>query len=345
MTLSTTLFARLADKEATAFTLQNSDGMLVKILDYGGIITELHVPGRNGSADVVLGFDTLTGYAPNPAYLGAIIGRFANRIRNACFTLNGTTRRLDANEPPNHLHGGIHGFHNHLWQAEAYTDMGKLCLRLSRRSPDGEGGYPGNLDTVIIYRLTEDNRLEFDITATTDQDTPVSITQHSYFNLAGHCSGDIRGHQLRLHADQITETDIHLLPTGNILPVAGTPYDFTSPVAVNPGRPDLPGGFDINYVVHGTPGTLRPAAELYDPASGRMMTVSTTKPGIQLYDGTHLASLTLPGKGNSRYRKWGGLCLETQHFPDAMNQPAFPSPILRAGEQYRHTTVFSFSVR
>jgi aldose 1-epimerase len=345
MPITTTPFGMLAGREITAFTLQNSNAMQVMILDLGGIITELHVPGRNGVADVVLGCNTLAGYTPNPAYLGAIVGRFANRIGGARFTLNGITRQLDVNEPPNHLHGGFHGFNSHCWQAEAYPDQGDLCLRLTRRSPDGEGGYPGNLDTVITYRVTADNSLAVEITATGDQDTPVSLTQHSYFNLAGHNAGDIRGHQLRLYADYFTETDEQLLPTGNILPVAGTPYDFTQPTAVDPARQDLPSGYDTNYVVRGTPGDLRPAAELHEAKSGRTMTVATTKPGIQLYDGTYLTALQMAGKGATHYPRWAGLCLETQHFPDAVNRPEFPSPILRAGERYEHVTVFSFSVR
>lgn len=344
MPITTASFGMLADREITAFTLQNNNGMLIRILDYGGIITELHAPGRHGSADVVLGFDTLAGYTPNPAFMGAIIGRFANRIANARFTLDGVTRHLDSNEPPNHLHGGTTGFHCHCWQPEPYTDREDLCLQLTRRSPDGEGGYPGNLDTVVTYRLRPDNALIVEVLADTDQPTPVSITQHSYFNLAGHDAGDIRGQTLRIWAKEYTESDNRLLPTGQLLPVAGTPYDFISPVAIDPGRPGLPGGYDVNYVVSGAPGTLRPAAELHDPVSGRTMTVSTTKPGIQFYDGTHLAALSNPGKGNIRYPKYGGLCLETQHFPDAVNQPHFPSPILRVGDRYEHSTVFAFDV-
>lgn len=345
MPITSTPFGTLSGEEITAFTLKNDNDMQLSILNYGGIITELHVPGRNGSADVVLGFDSLAGYNPNPAYLGAIIGRFANRIGGSQFTLNGISRRLDPNESPNHLHGGFHGFHTHLWQAEPYIDQQDFCLRLTRQSPDNEGGYPGNLYTVVIYRLTADNSLSFEIVATGDQDTPVSITQHSYFNLAGHNSGDIRGQQLCIYADTITESDSALLPTGRILPVTGTPFDFTSPAAIDPDHPGLVAGYDINYVVNGTHGSLRPAAELYDPESGRTLKVSTTQPGIQLYDGTHLTALTTAGKGNTRYPKWGGLCLETQHFPDSVNRPEFPSPILKAGKRYSHTTIFAFDVK
>lgn len=345
MQITTARFGSIAGRTITEFTLNNGNGMLVRIIDYGGIITQLQVPGRQEPGDVVLGFDDLGSYVRNCAFVGAIIGRCANRIAGASFTLDGTTWQLDVNEPPNHLHGGFQGFHRQCWRAEAYAAGDDLCLSLTRRSPAGEGGYPGNLDIAVIYRLTRDNSLDIDIAATTDQATPVSITQHSYFNLAGHNSGDIRHHQLQLFADTITESDCSLLPTGNLLPVAKTPYDFLRPAAIGEQLRHLPGGYDVNYAVRGVPGELRPAALLHEPVSGRNMEVRTTLPGLQLYDGQHLAAMPQPGKGGCRYPQNGGLCLETQHFPDAVNRSEFPSPILRPGESYHHTTTFTFRVR
>ena len=344
MSITSSIIGSIGDRQVTAFTLANGSGLRVRILDYGGIITELHAPGRTGSADVVLGFDNLEDYLPNPAYMGAIVGRYANRIGNARFILDGITHAIDANEPPNQLHGGFYGFDRHLWQAETYTENGTDCLRLSRRSVHGEGGFPGNLDVVVVYRLLPTNGLAVEYSAMTDAATPVSLTQHSYFNLAGHDSGDIRGHRLQIFADRITESDKNLLPTGRLLTVAGTPYDFRVASEVRPDHPDLIMGYDVNYVLDDPAGELRPAAEVTDPVSGRRMRVSTTKPGIQLYDGTYLPAVKTDGKAGTRYPKWGGLCLETQHFPAAVNRPEFPSPILRPGERYEHVTVFAFDI-
>jgi aldose 1-epimerase len=338
-------FGSLGDRTINAFTLRNSDGMEVRILDYGGIITELHAPGLHGFADVVLGFDTLEGYLGNPVFFGAIIGRVANRIAGARFELDGETVLLDANEPPNHLHGGFQAFHKQLWQAEAYADRGDCCLRLQRRSPDRECGYPGNLDTVVIYRLTEGNSLHFSIAATTDRPTPVSITQHSYFNLAGRRTGDIGTHRLQIAAETITETNDRLLPTGRLLSVAGTAFDFTALTAVGSRQQMLAGSYDINYVLKKSDtGALSPDVRLHDPASGRILTIATTKPGMQFYDGSQLAGAKLRGKGNTIYGRCAGLCLEPQHFPDAINHPQFPSPVLRPGERYEHTTIYSFGI-
>jgi aldose 1-epimerase len=343
--LCRTPFGSLPDRTINEFKLRNSNGMEARILDYGGIITQLHVPGRRGLEDIVLGFDNPAEYLRNPCFFGAIIGRVTNRIAGARFTLDGKTSQLDANEPPNHLHGGFQAFHKQHWLAEAYADRGDCCLRLQRRSPDGECGYPGGLDTVVIYRLTEDNTLHFSIAANTDQPTPVSISQHSYFNLAGHNAGDIGSHRLQLAAETVTEVDDHLLPTGRLLPVAGTPFDFTIPTAIGARQQALAGSYDINYVVKkADTGIVLPAARLYEPVSGRVLTISTTKPGMQFYDGSHLASTRLRGKGNTVYGRCAGLCLEPQHFPDAINHPEFPSPVLRPGECYEHTTIFSFGI-
>lgn len=344
MPIQTASFGTLQDHNITEYTLDNGNGMIVHILNYGGIVTQLHVPGRDMNTDVVLGHDTLQGYVKDNAYLGAVIGRVANRIAGGRFILDGITRELDINDPPNHLHGGFQGFHRSIWHSEAYMDNGDICLRLHRLSPDGEGGYPGNLAITVIYRVTCDNTLGFEISATTDRPTPVSITQHSYFNLAGHDSGDIGAHELQIEAAAITPVDSHMIPTGKLQPVTNTPYDFTSPTQIGPRQRLASSGFDCNFVLNGAQGTLRQAATLCDPNSGRVMKVATTQPGIHFYDGAKLAVHPLSGKGNTEYSGCGGLCLETQHFPDAINQPTFPSPVLRPGEHYEHKTTFSFTV-
>jgi aldose 1-epimerase len=338
-------FGTVQKHAITKYILDNGNGIIAHIIDYGGIITQLHVPGRNGSADVVLGFDTLQRYLKNNAYLGAVIGRYANRIARGSFILEGITRNLDINEPPNHLHGGFQGFHRQCWQSDAYLDSGDICLRLYRLSPDGEGGYPGNLEITVIYRLTMENVLGFEVLATTDQTTPVSITQHSYFNLAGHDSGDIGAHQLQIESAAITPTDSQLIPTGDILAVHGTPYDVTCPATLGPRQRAAGKGFDCNYILDGTPGTLRQAAILSDlNNSGRVITLATTTPALQFYDGSKLAVHPLSGKENTEYTGCAGLCLEPQHYPDAVNRPLFPSPILRPGERYTETTTYAFTV-
>lgn len=344
MPITTNDFGTLQGRNITEFILNNGNGMRANIINYGGIITQLHVPGRHMSTDVVLGHQGLQCYVKDNAYLGAIIGRFANRIADGKFKIDGVTRDLDINDPPNHLHGGFKGFHCAIWESDAYTEDDNLCLRLHRIAPDGEGGYPGNLDITVIYRVTKDNALSFEVSATTDLPTPVSVAQHSYFNLAGHDSGDIGGHILQIHATQMTPVDNNLIPTGELLPVKDTPYDFTSPTPIGPRQRAAGGGFDRNFVVAGEPGTLRPAATLLEPQSGRIMNVTTTTPGMHFYDGAKLAVHPLCGKGSTEYSGSGGLCLETQHFPNSVNQANFPSPILRPGEKYEHQTIYAFDV-
>lgn len=337
-------FGTVQKHAITRYILDNGSGMIVHIIDYGGTISHLQVPGRSGRADVVLGFDTLRGYLKNNAYIGAVIGRYANRIAAGSFVLDGITRQLDINEPPNHLHGGFQGFHRQSWQSEAYPDRGDLCLRLHRISPDGEGGYPGNLEITVIYRLTTENILGFEVSATTDQATPVSITQHSYFNLAGHETGDIGAHQLQIEAAALTPANSQLIPSGETLAVKDTPYDFTCPTTIGPRQRATGKGFDCSYILGGIPGTLRRAATLSDLNSGRVMTLATTAPALQFYDGSKLAAHPLSGKENIEYTGCAGLCLEPQHYPDAVNQPNFPSPILRPGEQYQQKTTYAFTV-
>jgi aldose 1-epimerase len=312
-------------------------------MTYGATLTDLLVPDRDGlQADVVLGFDQFARYPVDSPYFGCTVGRVANRISGARFGLDGADYRLAANDGPNHLHGGQVGFDKAVWRAEAAAEAGSQVLRLVHRSPAGDEGYPGNLDVSVTYRLALDGALSLEYEATTDAPTLVNLTNHSYFNLAG--KGDILGHILTLYASRYTEPDAQLTPTGRILPVAGTPLDFRRPAAVGGrlARLDI-GGYDHNYVIDGGPDPLALAAELYEPGSGRAMEVLTTKPGIQLYTGNFLDGLA--GKGGAVYQRHAALCLETQYFPDAIHHPAFPSPVLRPGQTYRHTTVHRFSCR
>ena len=330
------------------FTLTNANGVEIKAITYGGIITSIRVPDRSGAfADVVLGFDTLEGYLPRHPYFGAIVGRYGNRIGNAQFTLNGQTYRLAANNGPNHLHGGVQGFDKRVWHGQPLANA--VGIALTRTSPDGEEGYPGNLDVRVTYTLTDANELAVEYQATTDKATPVNLTQHSYFNLSGHNAGDVLGHEVTLHADRYTPVDGTLIPTGELAPVKGTPFDFRTSTAVG-ARINEPhdqlkkaGGYDHNFVLNRSGDGLQPAARVVDPKSGRILTVATTEPGIQFYTGNFLDG-TLTGKGGAVYRHRNGLCLETQHFPDSPNKPMFPTTIVKPGDVYRTRTVFTFAV-
>lgn len=329
------------------FTLTNAKGMVVRITNYGGIITEIHVPDREGRlADVALGFDKLEGYLGNHPYFGAIVGRYANRIAKGRFSLDGESYRLATNDGQNHLHGGVKGFDKKVWKAKPAFNPDQASLELSLESPDGEEGYPGNLSVVVLYTLNNDNELRIDYTATTDKPTPVNLTSHSYFNLAGEGSGDVLGHEVVLEADSYTPVDTTLIPTGEILPVSGTVFDFTRPqtigsrIAQVPGAP--PGGYDHNFVLRNGGTTMRTAARVVEPDSGRVLEVSTIEPGLQFYTGNFLDG-TIVGKSGKAYEKHAGFCLETQHFPDSPNHPNFPSTILRPGETYRTTTIYRFS--
>ena len=309
---------------ASLHTLMVSPGGLeVRATDFGGIILSILAPDREGRpANVVLGYDSLDGYLRDSRYFGAIVGRYANRIAHARFTLDGTAYRLTANHGPHHLHGGRTGFDRVVWRASPFVAGGTAGLTLAHTSPAGDEGYPGTLDVRVTYTLTDRRELVVDYLATADRPTPVNLTQHSYFNLAG--SGDVLGHLLRIDADAITPVDDGLIPTGAIAPVAGTPFDFRSPTAIGAR---LGGGYDHNFVLRRTGPGLVHAARLEEPVSGRTLDVHTTEPGLQLYAGN----------------RWG-VCLETQHFPDSPNQPGFPSTILRPGAEYRSRTVFAFGV-
>ena len=343
-------FGTVDGKAVPLYTLENRNGLVAKITPYGAIVTELHVPDRTGqTTDVVLGFDKLDGYVKGHPYFGALVGRVANRIAKGRFTLDGKTYTLAVNNGPNHLHGGLKGFDKVVWKARPVTREDGPALELTHVSRDGEEGYPGTLTARVVYTLTQQDELRVEITAETDQPTPVNLTNHTYWNLAGHDRGDILGQVLQLHADRYTPTDETLIPTGEIESVAGTPFDFRKPKPIGrdigqlPAHPELedPGGYDVNYVVNGPAGRLRPAARVCEPSSGRVMEVLTTQPGIQFYSGNFLDGSNV-GKGGAVYRIRNGFCLETQHFPDSVHRPGWPSVILRPGQTYSHTTVYRF---
>jgi len=341
-------FGRMKDGTAIdIYTLTNAKGMIAKIMTYGGIVTELHTPDRAGAvADVVLGFKTLEPYLGDHPYFGAITGRVANRIAKGRFTVHGKVYTLATNNGPNHLHGGLKGFDKVVWKAEIVEATEGAALKLTYLSRDGEEGYPGNLSVTVVYTLTNQNALKIDYLATTDKATPVNLTNHSYFNLAGEGTGNILAHELTLAADRFTPVDSGLIPTGELKAVAGTPMDFTKAMTIG-SRIDKvplapPGGYDHNYVLTSGGGSLALAARVREPGSGRVMEVYTTEPGAQLYTGNFLDG-SLKGKRGAAYVKHAGFCLETQHFPDSVNHPKFPSTILEPGQTYRTTTVYKFS--
>lgn len=324
------------------YTLSNGKGMTIKITNYGGIVTSLTAPDKDGKfKDVVLGFDSLEKYLPRHPYFGAIVGRYGNRIAKGRFTLNGVQYKLAANNGENHLHGGIKGFDKVVWQAEEIKKENQVGLRLRYLSKDGEEGYPGNLSVVVIYTLTGNNELKIDYEAETDKATPVNLTHHSYFNLAGEDSAGILGHLLTIHADRFTPVDKGLIPTGELKNVQDTAMDFLTPRAIGERISLVEGGYDHNYVLNNWDGSLKLAAGVSEPVSGRIMEVRTTEPGLQFYSGNFLDG-TITGKSGQKYEKHYGFCLETQHFPDSPNKPNFPSVILEPGKKYTHTTVYRF---
>jgi aldose 1-epimerase len=331
------------------FTLTNAKGSVAKVTNFGATLVELWMPDHTGrKRDIVLGFDSLDGYLTKDPFFGATVGRYANRIANGQFTLDGKQYQLAINNPPNSLHGGKIGFDRKVWKAEPVNVPHAASVKFSYHSPDGEENYPGNLDVTVQYTLTDDDELKLDYTATTDKDTILNLTNHTYWNLAGADSGDILKQVLTLYANSYTPVDAHLIPTGQILPVAGTPFDFIKPSVIG-SRIDDPlvqqnRGYDINFVVNGTPGTMRLSAKATDPASGRTMEVFTTQPGIQFYTSNHLDG-TLNGKRGIHYKQYGAFALETQHYPDSINHPDFPSVILRPGQVFHEATTYKFSVR
>jgi len=343
-------FGSVQGNSVEVYTLTNAHGLEVRATNYGGIIVSLRVPDKHGRLDdVVLGFDKLQGYLDNKPYFGAIIGRYANRIAAARFTLDGVRYSLAANNGPNSLHGGNQGFDKAIWKAEPFENSKGVGLTFNYTSKDGEEGYPGNLHVKVTYTLDNQDELTFDYEATTDKATPVNLTQHTYFNLAGEGRGDILGHELRLNADRFTPVDKTLIPTGELRAVKNTPLDFTKPATMgarineSDEQLTLAHGYDHNFVIRRSGTGLELAAHVHEPGTGRVLEVYTTEPGVQFYTGNFLDG-TITGKQGHVYKQHFGFALETQHFPDSPNHPEFPSTILKPGQVYRSQTIYKFSV-
>lgn len=335
-------FGKTPDGEVVhLFTCTNGRGSVLKMIDYGATVVAVEVPDRNGRrANVNLGFPTLDGYLGPHPYFGSTVGRYANRIAGARFTLDGVTYTLAANDGKNHLHGGIQSFSRVIWEAEPLETAEGVGVRFHRLSPDGEEGYPGSLDVTVVYLLTHDDELRIDYRATTDKPTVVNLTNHCYWNLAGAGAGDILEHELMLAADHYLPVTPDLIPTGELAPVEGTPFDFRRPTAIGARIDQVPGGYDHCFVLRNQTGELALAARVKDPKSGRVMEILTTQPGIQLYTGNFLDG----SPANGGYGKHAAFCLETQHYPDSPNRPEFPSTVLRPGEEYHQVTVHRFLV-
>jgi aldose 1-epimerase len=332
-------------KEITEYTLTNAAGMEVGIINYGGTVTKIITPDKNGKkGDVVLGYDSLAGYLQtgNP-YFGCLVGRYGNRIANATFTLDGKKYTLAANNNGQSLHGGNKGFDKVVWTAEKLS--GDTSIKLTYLSKDGEEGYPGNLSVTVIYTLTADNTLQINYSAETDKATPVNLTNHCYFNLSAGTDSTILDHELQLKANTYNEVTAVLIPTGKMPDVKNTPMDFTSVKRIGKDIDSVKGGYDHNWIINKTGAGPELVASVYHPSSGRLMEVFTTEPGIQFYSGNFLDGTLKHTKHNQKYVLHAGLCLETQHFPDSPNQPSFPTTILRPGEKYRQTSVYKFSVK
>jgi aldose 1-epimerase len=350
--MTVSVFGKLSDgREVHQYVLTNKAGAVAKIIDYGATVTSLSVPDRNGKiGDVVLGYDSPQQYAEGTFYFGAIVGRYGNRIGKGKFPLDGKEYQLTINDGENHLHGGKIGFNKVLWQQIAGSDAGEPSLQLQYISKDGEEGYPGTVTLKVRYTLTEKNELRIDYEGTTDKPTVLNPTQHSYFNLTGSPDRPILSHQLMIESDGITPVDKGLIPTGQIAAVENTPFDFRSLTEIGSRINDsneqmiLGHGYDHNWVLRNFSGKVRKAAELYDPSSGRVLTLLTDQPGLQFYTGNFLDG-TAKGKNGIAYKQRTGLCLETQAFPDTPNKPQFPSITLRPGQTYRQTTIYQFSTR
>jgi aldose 1-epimerase len=348
MSIDKTSFGKTKDGQAvTLFTLHNSHGLIVKLMDYGAIVVSVETPDKNGKlANVTLGFPTLEGYLQRHPYFGSTVGRYGNRIAKGKFTIDGKESTLATNNGPNHLHGGQVGFDAVMWKAEEVMSPDSVGVKFSYLSKDGEEGYPGNLKVTVTYSLTEADELRIDYTATTDKATHVNLTNHNYWNLGGAGSGQILKHELMINADQYLPIDASSIPTGAPAPVKGTALDFTKPTPIGDRIDELKKpphetkGYDHCYVLRGQEGKLTLAARVKDPESGRVMEISTTEPGIQLYCGNFLDG----SSGNGGFKQHEAFCLETQHYPDSPNQPQFPSTLLKPGQNYQSTTVHKFSV-
>ncbi len=336
-------FGSYEGKPVTEYTLSNTGGMELSVINYGGAITRLIVPDKKGQpGDVVTGFTSLQGYLQeNNPYFGALIGRYGNRIANALFTLDGATYQLPANDDGNSLHGGDKGYDKVYWDIRPLP--GDSSLQLTYYSKDGEAGYPGNLDIVVVYTLTSDNAIKIAYKAITDKATPVNLTQHAYFNLSAGNDTTILNHQLQIHADYYTPVDTLLIPLGTIEPVTPA-MDFREPKEIGKDIAAVTGGYDHNWILHREGNQPEKAAVLYHPPSGRMMEVWTTEPGLQFYSGNFLDGKLQDTKHQVKYVQYAALCLEAQHFPDSPNQPVFPNTILRPGEIYTQTTIYKFSI-
>ncbi len=334
-------------KRVDIYTLRNVNGVEARICNYGGILVSFKAPDRNGHlGDVVLGYDNLDGYLTNSPYFGALIGRYGNRIAKGKFTLDGVTHKLAANNSPNALHGGLKGFDKVVWRAKIIQSDAGPALELTYRSKDGEEGYPGNLKVKAVYTLMSDNGLRLEFTATTDKDTVLNLTQHSYFNLAGH--GDVLGHKVFIDADKFTPVDETLIPTGELRPVDETPFDFLEPTAIgarlqqDERQLKFGNGYDHNFVLNHPMGRLDVIAQVSEPTTGRVLEVLSTEPGLQFYTGNFLDG-TITGKGGRVYNGRGAFCMEPQHFPNSPNQSDFPSTALRPGQFYHNTIIFRLS--
>ena len=337
-----------AGENVNLYTLRNSKGVEAKITNYGGIVVSLKVPDRNGKFDdVVLGFNDLDSYlTKNDPYMGALIGRYGNRIAKGRFTLNGVEYKLAVNNGENHLHGGIKGFDKVVWTGREMKTPAGPAVVLTYLSKDGEEGYPGNLNVRVVYTLTNNNELKIDYSATSDKDTVTNLTHHSYFNLAGEGNGDILNHTVTINANRFVPTDAGSIPTGELKSVAGTPFDFLKPMAIgahidqDDEQLKFGNGYDHTWVINGR--GMRLAATAYESTSGRVMQVWTTEPGMQFYTGNFLNG-TLTGKSGKVYARRTGFCFETQHYPDSPNQPKFPTTTLKKGATYKSTTIYRFS--
>lgn len=352
MSVKKNFYGKMDDgREVNIFSLVNSNGMEVEITNFGGVVTSIKAPDRNGKfEEVTLGYGSFEDYLINAPHFGGIIGRFGNRIEKGEFELNGVEYKLAQNDGNNHLHGGWAGFDKVLWDFNIVSEETQDSIELFYLSRDGEEGYPGNLEVKVIYTLTDDNSLEIRYLATTDKDTIINLTNHTYFNLSGNGAIDILNHILMINADKFTPTNEYSIPTGEIRDVKGTPMDFSKPVKVGEGIEEdydqlkYGNGYDHNYVLNINGKELEMVSEVYEENSGRVLEVFTNKPGIQFYSGNYLDKAGV-GKNNVKYEKRTGLCLETQFYPDAINKRNFPSPILKAGEKYDYTTIYKFSAK
>jgi aldose 1-epimerase len=347
MNFSTESFGRTPEgQEVSLYTLTSTKGLRARITNYGAILVSLEVPDRHGKLDdITLGFESLDKYIEQKVYFGATIGRYANRIGNARFVLDGVEYKLAANNGPNHLHGGLKGFDKVVWKpVEVTGGEDRAWVKLTYLSKDGEEGYPGNLQCTVTYTLTNDDELRLDYEAQTDKKTVLNLTNHTYWNLAGQGVGDILRHELTLEATRFTIVDKTLIPVGITASAMDTPLDFLAPRNIGARIRQLNNGYDHNFVINGKLGVMKPCARVYESTSGRIMEIVTTEPGVQLYTGNFLND-SIIGKGGKVYSKHTGFCLETQHYPDSPNKPSFPSTVLEPGQKFASTTVHKFSAK